>query len=62
MIGIGIPSFAPVTSAGDGVVWPGVVAAIVLLAVLMAAIWTYVRSRPAHVVDPQDDSVALKAA
>ena len=62
MIGIGIPSFAPVTSAGDEVVWPGVVAAIVLLAVLMAAIWTYVRARPAHVVDPQDDSVALEAA
>jgi hypothetical protein len=62
MIGIGIPTFAPVTSAGDGGVWPGVVAGIVLLAVLTAAIWTYVRNRPAHVVDSQDDSVALKAA
>ena len=62
MIGIGIPTFGPITSAGDGVVWPGVVAAIVLLAVLAAAIWTYVRNRPVHLVDSQDDSVALKAA
>jgi hypothetical protein len=62
MIGIGIPSFGPVTSAGDGSVWPGVVAAIVLVAVLAATIWTCVRNRPAHLDDPQEDSVALMAA
>jgi hypothetical protein len=62
MIGIGIPTFAPITSAGDGGVWPGVVAAIVLLAVLAAGLWTDVRIRRAHLDDSQDVSVALKAA
>lgn len=47
MTGIGIPPIDQVTG-GDGSIWPGIVAAIVLLVVLIVAIWTYVRNRPAH--------------
>jgi hypothetical protein len=62
MIGIGIPPFAPVTSAGDGGIWPGIIAVVVLLVVLTAAIWTYVRNRPAHIDRSEEDSTILKAA
>jgi hypothetical protein len=48
MLGIAIPPVVPDTSAG-GSIWPGVVAGVVLLAVLVAAIWAYVRSRPTDV-------------
>lgn len=64
MTGIGIPPIEPGTSA-DGPLWPGVVAGIVLLVVLAAAIWTYIRTRPVHqVLEERDepDVELLKAA
>ena len=61
MIGIAIPPVIPDTSAG-GSIWPGVVAGVVLLAVLVVAIWTYVRSRPTDVDRHRGDFQLPKAA
>jgi hypothetical protein len=62
MTGIGIPPIDPGISGGDGSIWPGIVAAIVLLVVLTAAIWTYVRNRPTHVDQDRGQSKLPKAA
>jgi hypothetical protein len=62
MTGIGIPPIDPGISGGDGSIWPGIVAAIVLLVVLTAAIWTYVRNRPAHMDRNRSKSELPKAA
>ena len=62
MIGIGIPPIDPGISGGDGSIWPGIVAAIVLVVVLTAAIWTYVRNRPAHENRSQGQYELPKAA
>ncbi|HEX6580788.1 MAG TPA: hypothetical protein VF195_07945 [Actinomycetota bacterium] len=48
MTGIGIPPIDPGITGGGGSIWPEIVAAIVLLVVFAAAIWTYIRNRPAH--------------
>jgi hypothetical protein len=61
MTGIGIPPIDPGTSAG-GSIWPGVVAAVVLVVVLGAAIWTYVRNRPMAARRSRDDFELPKAA
>lgn len=47
MTGIGIPPIEPGTAA-DGSIWPGIIAVVVLAVVFAAAIWTYVRTRPAR--------------
>ena len=55
MTGIAIPPITP-GAAADGSVWAGVVAAIVLAAILVVTVWVYVRSRPVHreVEEPGD--------
>jgi hypothetical protein len=45
MLGIGIPTFTP-GSAGSGEIWSGVVAGIALAVVLVASVWTHLRTRP----------------
>jgi hypothetical protein len=62
MTGIGIPPIDPGTVGVDGSIWPGIVAAIALLVVLAAAIWTYIRNRPAHTDRTQSQSELPKAA
>lgn len=62
MTGIGIPPIDPGISGGGGSIWAGIVAAIVLLVVLTAAIWTYVRNRPTHVDRYRGQSELPKAA
>jgi hypothetical protein len=61
MLGIAIPPVLPDTSAG-GSIWPGVIAGVVLLVVLAAAIWTYVRSRPTDTIRHVEDFQLPKAA
>lgn len=61
MTGIGIPPIDQVTT-GDGSIWPGIVAAVVLLAVLATAIWTYVRNRPVHTDRSRGEYELPKAA
>jgi hypothetical protein len=62
MTGIGIPPIDPGAVGGDGSIWPGVVAAIALFVVFAAAIWTYVRNRPAHMDRNRSKSELPKAA
>lgn len=64
MTGIGIPPFDPGTvgTAADGSIWPGVVAAVVLAIVFGAAIWTYLRTRPARVQPHRAESELPRAA
>jgi len=62
MTGIGIPPIDPGTVGGDGSIWPGIVAATVLLLVFAAAIWTYMRNRPAHTDRTRSQSELPKAA
>jgi hypothetical protein len=60
MTGIGIPPFDPATvgNATESSIWPGIVAAVVLAVVFGAAIWTYLRTRPAR-VEPHAPEVEL---
>ena len=62
MTGIGIPPFDPGTVGAESSIWPGIVAAIVLVAVLGAAIWTYLRTRPARVQPHEAESELPRAA
>ncbi|MGH2640369.1 MAG: hypothetical protein ACRDGO_01580 [Actinomycetota bacterium] len=62
MTGIGIPPIDPRTVGGDGSIWPGIVAAIVLLVVFVVATWTYIRNRPAHTDQTRSRSELPKAA
>ena len=48
MTGIRIPPFDQGSVGTESSIWPGIVAAIVLVAGLGAAIWTYLRTRPAE--------------
>jgi len=62
MIGIGIPPIDPGWLGGDGPLWPGVVAAILLTATLTAAAWVYFRSRPTRSVERPEEEQLPKAA
>ena len=62
MTGIGIPPFDPATvQTAESSVWPGIVAAVVLAIVFGAAIWTYLRNRPAR-VEPHEVELELPEA
>jgi hypothetical protein len=54
MTGIAIPPIHPGTAEG-GPLWPGIVAAVVLLVIVGLAVWTYVRTRPTREVRPVGD-------
>jgi hypothetical protein len=61
MTGIAIPPIHPGTAEG-GPLWPGIVAAVVLVVVVGLAVWTYLRTRPTHEVRPAEDAHYLEAA
>ena len=62
MTGIGIPPFDPATvETAESSIWPGIVAAVVFAVILGAAIWTYLRNRPAQVL-PHGTEVELPKA
>jgi hypothetical protein len=61
MTGIAIPPIHPGT-AESGPLWPGIVAAVVLLVVIGLAVWTYMRTRPTQEMRRADDAHYLEAA
>ena len=53
MLGMGLP---PVTPDGaEASIWPAIITAVLFGALLVAVIWTYVRSRPAASTGHEDD-------
>jgi hypothetical protein len=62
MTGFGIPPFDPTTvGTAESSIWPAIVAAVVFAMVLGAAIWTYLRNRPAR-RQPREVEIELPRA